>query len=119
MRRIAPLVLVSALVLCTALAASAAPTFEPPVVLSNTPSNDVKGSDFSPVAATNGGTRRRYLCRRLIRQGRAGEPGFGHQDVLAATSTDGGATWSAPTPLNPVAAADGESNDLETTCRTF
>ena len=40
-------------------------------------------------------------------------PGADHQDVFSATSTDGGVTWSAPVPLNPVSAAAAGQNDLD------
>ena len=114
MRRIAPLLLVSALVLCAPLAVSAAaPTFELPVrALQHRRATTSTRGDFSPVAATNGSGA--WVVAWSSSDTLLGTVDGGN-NILFMRSTDGGLTFMDPalrstnaTGKAPALAAHGE-----------
>jgi hypothetical protein len=80
-------------------------TWSAPAILNTDGPSDGR-DDYAPsVAAVDANTYAAVWVRQV--------PGADHQDVLSATSSDGGVTWSAPVPLNPVSAAAAGNNDLD------
>jgi hypothetical protein len=88
----------------SARSADGAVTWSTPTAVNTDQTSDGQ-KDSSPDVATSGGGTYRVVWTRL---GSAANPDLNHSDVFTASSSDGGMTWSPPTPLNPgvVAAAD-------------
>jgi cysteine-rich repeat protein len=83
-------------------AAGAPPAFAPASPLAANAASDAAGDGPPAVAAGANGTRIAVWESNDTLGGTLGSD----LDVLFARSTDGGATWSAPAPLDPLAASD-------------
>ncbi len=92
-----------------ARSADGALTWTPAAILNTDAGTDGRTDDRPSVAAIDAAT----YAAVWVRHGRDGEFDFSHSDVLSALSSDGGATWSAPIPLNPAVAAGGEFGAIE------
>ncbi|MEE8170861.1 MAG: sialidase family protein [Phycisphaerae bacterium] len=83
----------------------------PPVAL-NTNADSDSGDDFNSQLTTDGSGN--WVAVWTSDENLGGTIGA-DEDILTARSTDNGATWTAPAPLNSNAAADSE-NDFFSAC---
>jgi hypothetical protein len=81
-------------------------TWTPPVPLNSNAATD-SGDDWDPQVATDGGGN--WLAVWDSYDSLGGTIGTDH-DILTARSTDSGATWTPPTPLNTNAATDSDDD---------
>ncbi len=93
-----------------ARSSNAGATWTAPAPLNSNAASDGTSSDFEPQLATDGAGNWVAVWRSNDSLGGTINDDW---DILVARSSDAGATWTAPAPLNTNAATDGTSSDFE------